>query len=311
MMYLLHGADQFRLRQRIRELTCPPESDAACAEVDGVHLDTDQLSQILSAQSFLVSVRPTVIHNLLNEGDSNTQRWFTEWLASGATSEAVVIFVETDLPKKSSSWQPYLRNWQVEAYPPLTFTETKDWLQQQATLAGVQLNGPVIQKLTADFGNDLWRLSNELAKLAVFSPQQTIDLSTLSVLVVPTLPDNIFQAIDALASKNLALANRLVNTQLAVGNSETELLTMMAYQFRNIALIKNLIESKIPPDQLATKTGLHPYAVKKSLVFVRSFSWGQLQRIFYLLQKIDTAIKQGQTPPKAGLDILIAQIVSC
>ncbi len=310
-MYLLHGADQFRLRQRIRELTCPPESDAACAEVDGVHLDTDQLSQILSAQSFLVSVRPTVIHNLLNEGDSNTQRWFTEWLASGATSEAVVIFVETDLPKKSSSWQPYLRNWQVEAYPPLTFTETKDWLQQQATLAGVQLNGPVIQKLTADFGNDLWRLSNELAKLAVFSPQQTIDLSTLSVLVVPTLPDNIFQAIDALASKNLALANRLVNTQLAVGNSETELLTMMAYQFRNIALIKNLIESKIPPDQLATKTGLHPYAVKKSLVFVRSFSWGQLQRIFYLLQKIDTAIKQGQTPPKAGLDILIAQIVSC
>ena len=311
MMYLLHGADQFRLRQRIRELTCPPESDAACAEVDGVHLDTDQLSQILSAQSFLVSVRPTVIHNLLNEGDSNTQRWFTEWLASGATSEAVVIFVETDLPKKSSSWQQYLRNWQVEAYPPLTFTETKDWLQQQATLAGVQLNGPVIQKLTADFGNDLWRLSNELAKLAVFSPQQTIDLSTLSVLVVPTLPDNIFQAIDALASKNLALANRLVNTQLAVGNSETELLTMMAYQFRNIALIKNLIESKIPPDQLATKTGLHPYAVKKSLVFVRSFSWGQLQRIFYLLQKIDTAIKQGQTPPKAGLDILIAQIVSC
>lgn len=310
-MYLLHGADQFRLRQRIRELILASNSDGAGIEVEGESLETEQLSRILSAQSFLVPTRSTVIHNLLSDGNSNTQRWFIEWLASGAASDATVIFVEIDLPKKSSPWQSYLIQWQVEAYPPLALSEVKQWLQNQATVREIQLSSLVTQKLITEFGNDLWRLSNELTKLAAFAPHQTIDVAILAGLIVPTLPDNIFQAIDALASKNLALANRLVNTQLAVGNSETELLTMMAYQFRNIALIKSLLDHKVALGQLATKTGLHPYTVKKSLVFVRLFSWTQLQKIFFLLQKIDTAIKQGKTPPKAGLDILIAQIVNC
>lgn len=311
-MYLLYGSDQFRLRQRIRELIFASSSDGVGAEIDGENLGIDQLNQILSAQSFLVATRPTVIHNLLNNGNSNSQRWFKEWLASGATSDARVIFVETELPKQASPWQPYLTQWQVEAYPPLVLSEVKQWLQSQVKIRGIQLNSLAVQKLITEFGNDLWRLSNELDKLAAFAaPHQIIDVATLGGLVVPALPDNIFQAIDALASKNLALVNCLVNTQLAVGNSETELLTMMAYQFRNIALIKSLVDNKIAGEQIPTKTGLHPYVVKKSLVFARLFSWMQLQKIFFLLQKIDTAIKQGKTPPKAGLDVLIAQIVNC
>ena len=117
--------------------------------------------------------------------------------------------------------------------------------------------------------------------------------------------------IDALANKNLPVANKLINVQLALGMTETELLTMMAYQFRNILWVKSLQDQKLASAQIIERTKLHPFVVQKSLAFAKGFSFAQLQRIFYLLQRVDLAMKSSQTPPKVGLDILAAQIVSC
>lgn len=312
MIYLLYGPDEFRIHERVQLIQKEHGSPISGAWAQGDQVDTQKLGQIFSAQSLLASQPVLVLQNFLADGSIVAQRWLDQWLKNEADTNAIeVIFVEAALPIKKSLWSPYLSQWQVEAFALFSPAEATAWLKKIAEQRQLHLVPSAVQQLVTNFGNDLWRLSNELDKLAAFALQSPIDPTTLQLLIVPVLPDNIFQAIDALARKDFRTANHALNTQLAIGTTEGELLTMMAYQFRNIAIVKTLTETKLTIDKLIVQTKLHPYVVKKSLSFARIFTWPQLQRIFYLLQKVDTAIKQSQTPPRAGLDILVAQIVSC
>ncbi len=161
-----------------------------------------------------------------------------------------------------------------------------------------------------DFSNDLWRLSKETEKLAMFSPGQIVDKNTVEKVVPQILNDNIFATIDALAKRNAKLANKLINTQLSLGMNEQQLLTMIAYQFRNMVLIKSLTEQGIGEGRLASVSKLHPYVVQKTRVFIKDFSAAKLSKVFSILHKVDVAIKTGKTPPQVGLDILTAQVMS-
>ncbi len=315
MIYSLFGTDDFRIQERLRALKAEAEKNAPGLDyslIDASKCGLGELASLIEAQSLISTQRFLVIQNLIAEGLPEAEDWVAKWLTRLSPEDAmIVVFIETQLPPKKSDLSRQLANYPTEIYESLSFTQTKTWLQAELRSRGLRVDPAVAEYLLANFGSDVRRLSNELDKLAAFAPGQTINKSIVGQLVVPVLHDNIFQMIDALAHKNLPLANQLINSQLVLGTAESELLAMIAYQFRNILLIQSLRNQKLSPARIVAQTKLHPFVVRKSWEFTRDFSFPQLQRIFYLLQKIDLAIKQNQTPPKVGLDILMAQIVSC
>lgn len=311
MIYLLSGTDSFRKQERIRQICGDRQTTAP--ELLRVYLPSDttlaELQNALSAQSLLPTHQVVVGDDLFNKGTAEMQQWLKHWLARSSTAEVTVILAESTSVSAISKGLSPRADFVIEDYPPLTAREVKRWLDQRANSWQVKLSTAVAQELIANFGNDLWRLQQELDKLALFvGRDQTINQAVFNELVRPTWPDNLFRAIDALADKDFRAANLLLNMQLAGGTDETELLAMMAYQFRSMALVKALQPAKLSSDEMVAKTGLHPFVVKKSGQFAGAFSWPQLQRVFYLLQKVDRAIKQNQLPPKIGVDILTAQI---
>ena len=313
MIYLLYGPDNFRMRTRAQQI-CSTLAQAypglSAVWLDSEKMAGEDLPAALSAQSLLSDHRLVVVQDVLSNDKDSSSAWLMNWLQQYDPASIDLVFLETAAITARSPWSKYLSQWQVEPYPVLSGQDIQAWLDQQMKERQLGITPSARHQLINDFGNDLWRLSNELDKLACFAGGQIIDTLILQQLVVSLTPDNIWQAIDALARKDFQAANTLFNHQLTVGTNETELFSMVAYQFRNIALVKASIEAGTQLDKLATKTGLHPYVVKKSLGFSKTFSWTQLQRIFYLLQKVDVAVKNNQTPPRVGLDILVAQIVS-
>jgi len=312
MIYLLCGQDDFRMRARVNQIyieAVERHPDLELIWLGEEKLLVGDLQAALSAQSLLSGYRLVVVKNLLSAAD-DMAKWFTQWLASQNREEVDLAILETEAPSKNGPWRNFLPEWKLELYPLLSDSAVRNWLDQQIKNRQLIAPAAVGQYLVVNFGSDLWRLTNELDKLALFADGQPITKDILEQVVVPTLPDNIFKVVEALARKDLRSANIWLNNQLAVGTPEEDLLGLIAYQFRVIASLKAWREKGATPQELPQKSGLHPYVVKKNLEFAKTFSWPQLQRIFYLLQKIDTAIKLSQTPPRIGLDILAAQIVS-
>lgn len=315
MIYFLYGTDSFRLHQRVRELkdaliSASPSLDYQ--RLDASNLTTSDFTSAILSQSLLASQKLVIIDNLISRGSDELKESMKAWLEGPdpLPDEVVVVFQEVDEPDKRTRLFKLLSGFRAEHYEPLKLSAAQNWLSSRVDKLGLKLSADVSAALVENFSGDLWRLDQELQKLFWFSGGKTIDKVVMEQLVPHQLNDNIFQTIDALANQDLRLANRLINSQLALGANEQQLLAMIAYQFRNIILVTALTHQGIPFSNLAAKSQLHPYVVKKTAAFAKNFSLEQLSRVFQILHRVDTAIKNGKTPPGVGLDILTAQIVS-
>ena len=99
-------------------------------------------------------------------------------------------------------------------------------------------------------------------------------------------------------SKNKKQALDLFHKHLDNGDNSLYLFSMIAYQFRNLLIIK----------ENSKKSGLHPFVVQKSIYLCRQFTMDQLKKIYQKIFQIDLDIKTGKIEPELALDLLLAEI---
>ena len=83
---------------------------------------------------------------------------------------------------------------------------------------------------------------------------------------------------------------------------------MIAYQFKNLLIIKELQEAQNPYGVIAKKAGLHPFVVQKSYSLCNQFSIEQLKKIYQKIFQIDLDIKTVKIESETALDLLLAEI---
>jgi DNA polymerase III subunit delta len=312
MVYFFYGEDDFRISQRLTALRAgllKSDPNLDVVNRDASNLTSAELANLVMTQSLLSSSKLIIINRPFEDDAEGMREGLAKLLAQPLPEGVVLVLIDSQ-PDQRTKLFKLLNKFIAEPYHSLKAPEAKQWLAQQAKAQGININTEAATTLANSFGNDLWRMSNELNKLELFAGGRLIDQSTVDLLTPRPLADNIFLAIEALAKKNFAVANQLINRQLILGMPEQQLLAMIAYQFRNIVLIRGWLDRGTKLADLAAKTQLHPYVVQKTAELARRFSIPELAKVFYLLQRVDAAIKTGKTPPRVGLDILTAQIVS-
>lgn len=311
MIYFFYGQDTFRLQVRIKELyvgllrSCP---DLEQRVISATELTFPNFINEISTISLFSNHQLIIIEDLISQGSKELQAKIIEWLNTSLSSDAVIVFKESTSPDQRTSIFKSLNKLLVEQYPLLTNFQVRNWLIEQAAKLQLKLSPDAITALLKDFNGDLWRLSSEISKLVAYANGKEVNGDMVRELVPSLFTDNIFQVIDALAQKKLALANKLIYRQLAFGTNEQQLITMFAYQFRNIALVTDLMHKGMSQDKLLSTSGLHPYVLQKTLSMTRGFTTSNLSKIFQWLKRIDMATKQGKISPELGIDILTAQV---
>lgn len=313
MIYFLYGLDNFRLNARIQELCLGAKGDDV--NFDYIYLSAPNFSYVdfinaVNSRSLLTSNKMVVIEDVLTLGAKDLQIKIIDYLTNQHQEDLLLVFKENKDPDKRLKLFKILNKYLTEQYELLRPHQAREWLKNRTQKLNINLSVEAGNLLLGDFSQDLWRLSNELDKLTSFADKQTITENMVKTLVPQAINDNIFQTIDALAKRNIKLANRLIANQLFLGTSEQQLLAMVAYQFRNITLLKSLVDKGIRTADLAKVSRMHPYVAQKTIGFAHSFSKLKLVKIFLALNKIDKATKTGKIPPNVGLDILVAQITS-
>lgn len=312
MIYFFYGEDDFRLKQRLNELKggllkADPNLDVQARSAAELRLP--DLHNLVLTQSLLTRSKLIVVEDPISAGSEEFRDELLDWLPSSLPEGVVLVFIERQ-PDQRTKLFKQLSKFVVGAYPRLREAEARQWLEREADRRGAKIDAEAVTFLADTFNDDLWRMTAELNKLTLFSSGQLINKKMVDEIVPQTLTDDIFATIEALAKKNFALANKLINRQLLLGMAEQQLLAMIAYQFRNLVLIKSWLTKGTKVSALSSATQLHPYVVQKTTAWAQRFSLPELARIFYLLQRVDSAIKKGLTPPRVGLDILTAQVVS-
>lgn len=216
---------------------------------------------------------------------------------------------------------------QAQEFKLLEPYELKKWIKNEVESQGGTIDNPAIDKLVEYVGNDLWRISNEIRKLTTYNlpaGRHGLQLTTSEVelLVRPRITANVFDLIDAIGAQNIKRAQSELHKLLNSGQNELYIHTMIVYQFRNLLIIKDLLENqrsklknqndnlKIKNNvEIAKQSGLHPYVAEKTIAQAKNYTTDRLKEIYQILLDYDIKMKTGKIEPKLALDLLIVDLI--
>jgi DNA polymerase-3 subunit delta len=82
---------------------------------------------------------------------------------------------------------------------------------------------------------------------------------------------------------------------------------MVARQLRILIGVKELLNQRLRPDDIAAKLGQKPFVVRKALDQVRGFTDAELVRLHDRVLALDHATKTGRMEAETGLELLVAE----
>lgn len=171
-----------------------------------------------------------------------------------------------------------------------------------------RVNVDALDLLLSYVGNDLWRLSGEIKKLSNFKNGLVVKKEDVVLLTKPKIETDIFKTIDSLAQKNKPQALSLLHKHIDGGDNPLYLFSMIAYQFKNLLVIKELSEQGLMYASIVKKSGLHPFVVKKNYFTCNQFSFEELKKIYKKIYQTDLDIKTGKIEMETALDLLVSEI---
>ena len=310
MLILLYGEDNYRLRQKLKEIKesyqAKHKSGLSLAFFREGESDLDKIREKVEAVSMFDEKKLIVLEDLFQNKDfqENFFDYAKERKLKDDEDVVIVVCHEDKLAvSRIKNKFSMIEEFSLLSGPALTSWAKKEFKKNEA-----EINSEAFKKLIAYVGNDLWRLSGEINKLVNYRGGEEIKEEDIDLLVKANLDANIFKTLDALAQRDKKTALWLIHEHLERGDNEMYLLSMLAYQLRNLIRLKDLIERGEPYYSLSQKSGLHPYVVKKSSEQLRNFTLDDFKKIYRRLAEIDFKIKVGLTDGPTAIDLLVAEL---
>ncbi|KKS68910.1 MAG: polymerase III, delta subunit protein [Parcubacteria group bacterium GW2011_GWA1_42_7] len=249
--------------------------------------ELDELKNFLGAFSMFQEKKLAVVENIF-EADEDILAGFAEYLKKEGvfkTAESFLVVPQLlELNNDKKKKQKYSikeggaknlfslltsKESQSEEFEFISGAKLEQWIKKEVERIGGKIDLNAARKLIEFAGADLWRLQNEIGKLAAY---------------------------------------KHLHRHLARGESEIYILTMLAYQFRNLILVKSEVEKGSQFGALAKKIKMHPFVLRKTFDQSKNFSFPALENIYEKLMETDIAVKSGRLESQAALDLLVAEI---
>jgi DNA polymerase-3 subunit delta len=316
MIIFLFGQDTYRSRQKLNEIIESyrkvHKSGLNLRYIDGEDFSFEDIKNESQTVSMFDEKKLIIFKNaLVNLKNEDKALDFIKKLNS--SKDIIVVYEEKEADERLSLVKFLKKEGKVQEFELLEGQRLKNWVKNQIENQGVKIDSTALEMLINYVGNDLWWMKNEIEKLANYKKDKKIEAADVELLVKPKIEPEIFKTIDAIAFNNnqwsgKRQALKLLHEHLEKGDHPLYLLSMINFQFRNLLIIKDLMEKNIPYYSISKITKMHPFVVRKTYEQANKFTLRELKKIYQKIFQVDLSIKTGKIDPTTALDFLIVSI---
>ena len=311
MIIFLYGQDSYRAQEKLSEIIAHykevRKSGLNLIDIDAGKTDFSKVYDVLKISSMFAETKLVTLKNVFS-GKSFQEDFLKELKLLQSLKDVIVVFENDVVDQRLKLFKLLLKECKSQEFALLDSKNLKIWAQKEFEKLKAKINNDALDALLSCTRNDLWRLFNEIKKLVDFKDGQVVRKEDVQMLVKPNIETDIFKTIDALAQKDKKQALGLLHNHLENGDNSLYLLSMIAFQFRNLLMVKELSEKGLMYASIVKKSGLHPFVVKKSYFLCRQFSFEELKNIYRSIFKIDSDIKIGKIDAETALDLFVSKI---
>jgi DNA polymerase III delta subunit len=305
MILFFYGSNTYEARQQIAKLIAQYEKKAGntlgLERIEGAKVTLGALKASLLAVPFLANSRLVIIEQL---GANKTVAPKVGELLAQIPATTVAVFYDPAVDQRTVYFKTLSATARAVEFKPLSQPQLQRWVERMVAGSDAHIDRPALGRLLEMVGEDQWRLSNEIAKLASHNPKITSD--SVNSLVEPIPTETIFNLVEAMTAGQRAKALQAYHELRGTGQNEVYILSMVIWQLNNLLLAKTA--GKISPPQLAKQAGMSPYVVSKMLSRRHLFTEEQLTQAFLEAVETEYQIKSGGGAAELLVEGLIVRL---
>ncbi|MDP2640992.1 MAG: hypothetical protein Q8P39_00410 [Candidatus Yanofskybacteria bacterium] len=302
MLIFFYGTDSFRIRKKLKALK------ERYKEIAPVSLqvreweepDFSSVQQELETQSLFREKRFFVLRNWY--GHSGCEEFLATHrkLFIEDENNIVVLVQEGELSVNPSLFAFLSESCALmREFSQLSGKELQDWAAKTAAGYKASLPSSVLDRAVAASCGDLWRLDQDIKKLAAYGKQGAAELIHTDASI------SIFQTLNAWGRKDTATALAHVRVHEQQGDSPLFVSSMLISHIRSLLSVQDLQERGYDTARIAKESGVRFPA--KLLAVARLFTRQELLSAFSSLWRIERALKSGRIQGFFPLEFFIAQ----
>ena len=141
-------------------------------------------------------------------------------------------------------------------------------------------------------GNNLQELSTQIEKVATFIGEKgAITVDDVRQAASDTKVDTVFDLANAFGDKDMVKALRRLHTMLRDGEAPLMILSMLTRHFRQLRIVRELLEKKMPPQEISKAAGINPYFINGVIAQAKNYRLQEFHPVFEKLYATDLALK--------------------
>lgn len=183
------------------------------------------------------------------------------------------------------------------------------FIREEAAAHGKRMEPAAIELLAYFVGTNLQELAAQVEKVATFvGEREAIKVDDIRAVASDTKVDSVFDLANALGEKDLGRSLRSLQTILRDGEPPLMVLAMITRHFRQLWRVKELLEKRVPSQEISKAAGIHPYFVRGVIEQAGGYTISDFVAIFERLYGTDLALKTSGGKPSDLLERLALEI---
>lgn len=167
-------------------------------------------------------------------------------------------------------------------------------LVAEAKRLGFALDRRAAHMLVERMGTSSQRLHNELERLALWAGEGgEVTAADLDAMIADTSEEAVWALSDALLERDPAAALRIAERLISQGENVTGLIYGLASRLRKACAAAAMLEEGVPPAQVESKLGMHPYAAKQLVRRLGNVEVGELREATIALADLEVWCRGG------------------
>ena len=309
-LYFIYGEEEFladrAVARLVEKLVAPDFKDFNFTVLYGKECKAEQiLDNAMTLPMF--AERRVILVKRAEELQAEQLEQLIPYLKS-PSPDTCLVFHGSKIDQRRKFFLELKKTDYLVEYKKLKEEQLPRFVQAEAELAGKRIEAAATDLLVYYTGNSLRELVSQIEKLAVYSGKRgVITIDDVRSMASDTKIDTAFELADALGNRNLDRAVRQMQTIVRDADALFPLVGALARHFRQLTMLKELLDDKVPQDEISKRLKINPYFLKGMLQQAKRFRMVEFRKIFTLLHDLDVGLKSGGRG-EALLEMLIYEV---
>ncbi len=274
-------------------------TDIGLESIDGQEVAYERIAEAVQSLPFLATKKLVVLQ------DPSANKQFLEnmeALFSDIPEVTDVVIVESKPDKRTSYYKWLKKHTDFHEYSELDARGLAQWIVEFAKELGSVISMQDALYLVDRVGANQQLLSQEVQKLSLNG--QKITQATIDTLTEKTPHSKIFDLLDAAFAGQSREALRLYAEQRQARVEPQEILAMMGWQLRQIALVKTAGDKH----DVVSEAKMSPYSANKAKRVAQGISYNHLRQLVEGIVRLDVTSKSQPIDLDDALQSYILQL---